>query len=157
VTNEPREKFGDFLLPNAPTYIVAGASAEARIFLSKARFGDWTEVTVLTNPDAGIRERDRVTDRPGRAFDSFGKGRHAMSSEETGRQHTTHRFALEVGSYLNRAMVLGAFEHLVLIADPTFLGYLRPQFTTATKQSVSCELPMNASRYDMNRLKSLFA
>ena len=60
---DKREKIGNFLLPNAPTYIVAANSVEARIYLTKSRFGDWTEVETLTNPDAGMRERDRVSDR----------------------------------------------------------------------------------------------
>ncbi len=156
MTEDKREKIGNFLLPNAPTYIVAAESAEARIFLTKSRFGDWTEVETLTNPDAGMRERDRVSDRPGRVFDSFGKGRHAMAPEETGRQHDTHRFAHQVGSYLNKGMTAGEFSDLVLVAEPTFLGYLRQELSAATKRSLCYEMPMNPTAYDMKKLKSLF-
>lgn len=156
VSNNKREKIGNFLLPNAPTFIVAGDSAEARIFLTRSRFGDWAKVTVLTNPDASLRERERATDRPGRVFDSFGKGRHAMAPEETGRQHEIHRFAHEVGGYLNRAMTAGDYRHLVLIAEPTFLGYLRRELSAATRRSLCYEVPMNSTGYDMKKLQSLF-
>ena len=157
MTEDKRAKIGNFLLPNAPTFIVAADSAEARIFLTQSRFGDWTEVETLTNPDAAMRERDRVSDRPGRVFDSFGKGRHAMAPEQTGRQHDTHRFAHQVGSYLNKGMTAGEFNDLVLVAEPTFLGYLRQELSAATKRSLCYEMPMNPTAYDMKKLKSLFA
>lgn len=157
MTEDKREKIGNFLLPNTPTFIVAGDSAEARIFLTRSRFGDWTEVETLSNPDAALRERDRVSDRPGRVFDSFGKGRHALAPEETGKQHETHRFAHQVGSYLNRGMTAGKFNNLVLIVEPTFLGYLRQELSAATKRSLCYEMPMNPIAYDMKKLKSLFA
>lgn len=157
VTRDKREKIGNFLLPNAPTYIVAADSAEARIFLTQSRFGDWTEIEVLTNPDSAMREQDRVTDRPGRVFDSFGKGRHAMAPEETGRQHALHRFAHQVGNDLNRAMKSGKFTRLVLIAEPTFLGYLRRELSPATARSLCYEVPKNATGLDMQKLRSLFA
>ena len=79
-----------------------------------------------------------------------------MVPEETGRQHEIHRFAHQVGSYLNRAMTTGEFYKLVLIAEPTFLGYLRRELSAATRRSLSYEMPMNPTGYDMKKLKSLF-
>ncbi len=156
MTNLKRDRISNFLLPNAPTYVAACDSAEARIFLTQSRFGDWSEVTVLRNPDAAMRERDRMTDRPGRVFDSFGKGRHAMAPGETAQQHDIHRFAQKVGSYLNKALISGDFDHLVLISDPTFLGYLRRKLSAATQRSLCYELPMNSTGYDVKKLKALF-
>ncbi len=157
VTKDRHSKIGDFLLPNAPTYVVAGDSAEARIFLTQSRFGDWIEIATLTNPGAEMPERERVTDRPGRVFDSFGKGRHSMEPGETRRQHEIHRFAHQVGRYLNEAMVAGEFDQLVLIAAPTFLGYLRRELSTATTRSLCCQVPTDPIGFDMKKLKSLFA
>ncbi len=37
MTEDKREKIGNFLLPNAPTFVVAADSAEARIFLTRTR------------------------------------------------------------------------------------------------------------------------
>lgn len=155
MTKVKRDKVGNFLLPNARTWIVAGDSAEARIFLTERRFGAWTEVATLSNPEAATRERDRATDRPGRVYDSFGKGRHAMVQEETGQQHEIHRFAHEVGSYLNKSLTAGEFKQLVLIAEPTFLGYLRPELSATSTKSVLFEIPMNPKDHDIEKLKSL--
>jgi len=150
-----REKAGDFLLPNARTYILAGDSAEIRIFLAQRRFGAWTEVAALNNPDARMREQDRVTDRPGRAFDSFGKGRHAMAPEETGRQHDIQRFAHDVAAFLNKGLSADDFDYLVVIADPTFLGALRKELSAALNKRVKLEMPINPTGYDAGKLKSL--
>lgn len=156
MSKDKREKIGNFLLPNAPTYIAACDSADARIYLTQRRFGDWAEVATLNNPDASLRERDRDSDRPGRVFDSFGKGRHALAPGETGRHQTAQRFAHDVGKYLNRALNAGDFTHLVLISDPTFLGLLRQELSAAIQRSLCYEVPINPTAYDMDKLKSIF-
>lgn len=156
MARQKREKIGNFLLPNAPTYIVACDSAKAKVFLSTSRFGEWTEVTTLDSPDAALREQERVSDRPGRVFDSFGKGRHAMAVEETGRQHEMHRFANEVAGLLNKALAEGEFTQLVLISEPAFLGYLRRALSPAASRSISCAVSKNLADQDMQRIKALF-
>lgn len=144
------------LLPNEPTYIVVGGSADIRIFLSQRRFGDWTEIATLSNPDAASPEHDRVTDRPGRAFDSFGKARHAMEPPETARQHQIRRFADQVGDRLNSALTAGKFKHLAIVAEPKFLGYLRKELSATTQRTLHCEIPLNTTGYDIKKLKTLF-
>jgi protein required for attachment to host cells len=156
MSKDKREKIGNFLLPNAPTYIAACDLANARIYLTRRRFGDWVEVATLQNPDASLRDRDRDSDRPGRVFDSFGKGRHAMAPGETGRQQSTHRFAHEIANYLNRALTAGDFTHLVLMSDPTFLGVLRKELSASLQRSLCYEVSINPTAYDLEKLKSLF-
>ena len=144
------------LLPNGSTYIVVGDSADIRIFLSQSRFGDWAEITSLSNPDATSRERDRVTDRPGRAFDSFGKARHAMEPAETAHQHEVRRFAHQVGDNINSALTAGKFDHLAIVVEPKFLGYLRKELSATTQRTVHCEIPLNTTGYDIQKLRTLF-
>lgn len=144
------------LLPNEPTYIVACSGAEARIFLSERRFGKWSALSVLENPGAHLREQDRNTDRPGRVFDSFGKGRHAMSPEESGRDHELQSFAADISQYLSKAHSAGQFRQLVLIAEPTILGFMRRKLGAPLKRALSFEIPKNPADFDVERLKSLF-
>ena len=70
-----QDKTDGFLLPNADTCIVACSAAEARFYLSERRFGDWRLLDSMGNPDATLREQELNSDRPGRAFDRFGRGR----------------------------------------------------------------------------------
>lgn len=144
------------LLPNEPTYIVACSGAEARIFLSERRFGSWSQLGVLENPGATLRDQDRNTDRPGRAFDSFGKGRHAMSPEESGREHELQNFAGDISHYLSKAHSAGQFKQLVFIAEPTILGFVRRKLSAPLKRALSFEIPKNPADFDVERLKALF-
>ena len=144
------------LLPNEPTYIVACSGAEARIFLSERRFGSWSQLGVLENPGVTLRDQDRNTDRPGRAFDSFGKGRHAMSPEESGREHELQNFAGDISKYLSKAHSAGQFKQLVFIAEPTILGFVRRKLSARLKRALSFEIPKNPADFDVERLKALF-
>jgi protein required for attachment to host cells len=143
------------LLPNEPTYIVACSGAEARIFLSERRFGNWNPLGLLENPGATMRDQDRNTDRPGRAFDSFG-GRHAMSQEESPRDRELQNFAGDISQYLSKAHTAGQFKRLVLIAEPTTLGFIRRKLSAPLKRALSFEVPKNPVDFDVERLKSLF-
>lgn len=145
-----------FLLPNEPTYIVACSGAEARVFLSQRRFGKWKRVENLENPSAAVRDKERNTDRPGRAFDSFGKGRHAMAQEETGREHELQQFAHSVAQFLAKAQAAGQFKQLILVAEPTVLGFVRRKLSAPLKRSLRFEVPKNPAGFDIDRLRSMF-
>jgi len=121
------------LLPNEPTYIVACSGAEARIFLSERRFGSWSQLGVLENPGVTLRDQDRNTDRPGRAFDSF-----------------------DISQYLSKAHSAGQFKQLVFIAEPTILGFVRRKLSAPLKRALSFEIPKNPADFDVERLKALF-
>jgi protein required for attachment to host cells len=145
-----------FLLPNEPTYIVACSGAEARVFLSERRFGKWKKVGNLENPGATVRDKERNTDRPGRAFDSIGKGRHAMAQEESGREHDLQQFAHSVAQFLAKAQAAGDFKQLILVAEPTVLGFVRRKLTAPLKRSLRFEIPKNPAAFDVDRLRSMF-
>lgn len=144
------------LLPNEPTFIVACSGAEARIFMSERRFGNWNQLEHLANPGATLRDQDRNTDRPGRAFDSFGRGRHAMSPEESARDHELQTFAGDITQYLSKAHAAGQFRQLVLVAEPTFLGFLRRKLSPSLRRALSFEVPKNPVDFNVERLQSLF-
>jgi protein required for attachment to host cells len=83
------------------------------------------------------------SDRPGRSFGS--QGRHAYEPHEDARQHAVAHFARELAQDLARDYHLGAFQQLVLVAPPRFLGVLRDaldaKLTRALIGSVPKDLP----------------
>ena len=125
-----------FLLPNAPTCIVACAATSARLWTSSSRFGEWTPIAEFSDDDAAQPEKSFASDRPGRAFDSFGSGRHAMADSETGRRHETRQFARQLADYLNAGIAANEFENLVLIASPAFLGHIRAELSKPARRAV---------------------
>ena len=145
-----------FLLPNAPTCIVACSAADARIWRSNSRFGAWEFITSMSDASAGKSEAEFSSDRPGRAFDSVGVGRHSMSAPETGQQHEMTVFAKRVADYLNRSIASGKFAHIVLIGAPKFLGCLRAGLSDATKRAVVLESAKNLGDLDAKAIKKYF-
>lgn len=146
----------NFLLPNAPTCIVACSAADARLWRSNSRFGEWRFVTEMSNPSAAKSEAEFASDRPGRAFDSRGAGRHAMSQPESGQQHEILLFARQVADYLNRSIANGEFAHIVLIGAPAFLGYLRAELSDTATRAVVMAAAKNLTDFDTDAIKKYF-
>jgi protein required for attachment to host cells len=150
------DKTDGFLLPNANTCIVACAAAEARFYLSERRFGDWTLLDSMGNPGATLREQEYNSDRPGRAFDRLGRGRHAISPEESARHHGLRTFAHDIAQHLGKDLSAGRFSQLVLIAEPSQLGLLRRKLSAPLKRSLCFEVPKNPADFDCERLRAMF-
>ena len=149
-------KLDEFLLPNAPTCIVACAATNARLWISHARFGDWRLLTEMHDSDAARQEKTFASDRPGRAFDSHGSGRHAMAASESGRKHEVRSFARQLADYLNSAVAAGDFEHIVLIAAPAFLGYLRTELSQVAKRAVVLAEPKDLTDLEVDQIRKYF-
>lgn len=146
----------DFLLPNAPTCVVACTTTGARFWRSRTRFGNWVLCAEFDNPDAAARESSLVSDRPGRAFDSFGSGRHAMTPGESAREHLARNFARKLAGELNRGLASGDFEHLVLIAPPSFLGFLRAALSGPARRAVVYEAAKDLTELDVESIRKYF-
>jgi protein required for attachment to host cells len=69
--------------------------------------------------------REIMADKPGRAFDSKGQGRHAMEPHTDLVRMELRHFLAEVIDDLSRAHRDKKFDRLVLIAPPTSLGEMR--------------------------------
>ena len=104
-------------------WIIVAHRAGARI-LSHSRSG--LQLVSDIEHDAGkLKDGEINADRPGRAYDRMGGGRHAMSSEETPHDHVAANFARELAEVLRTARNEHRFEQIVLVAEPRFLGMLR--------------------------------
>ena len=146
----------DFLLPNEPTCIAVCAPDCARFWFTESRFGDWQTLATLENTAGSQQEHAIASDRPGRTFDSFGSGRHAMSGSETGREHESRAFARVVARRLDKGLKERAFMHIVLIATPRFLGHLRKSLSGTARQAVVAEVAKDATELDTKHIKDFF-
>ena len=165
-------KPNEFLLPNAPTCIVACAADGARLWRSTSRFGDWAALVEFSDGDPARPEKSFASDRPGRAFDSssrtvplhrpggafdsIGSGRHAMAASETGRRHEARKFARQVADYLNAEIAANSFNNIVLIASPAFLGLVRPELSETARRAVLHELARDLTDLDANAIRQYF-
>jgi protein required for attachment to host cells len=146
----------NFLLPNEPTCVVACSSARARFWRSTSRFGEWKSLAELQDESAVLAESELVSDRPGRAFDIVGEGRHAMSQPESAQDHQTLLFARQVADYLNDAIAESRVNKLVILAAPEFLGYLRAELSNTALKSIALAESRNVSDLGEQEIKRYF-
>ena len=146
----------NFLLPNAPTCIVACSAADARFWRSDSRFGSWDLIAEMHDPAAAEHEKSFASDRPGRSFDIVGGGRHAMSQTESGQDHELLEFARQVSGFLNRSIAKSDFSHIVIIAAPKFLGRLRTALSATALKAVVLEAAKNLTNLDDGEIKQYF-
>lgn len=119
------------------TWVVAAETGCARIFLLENRVAPLKEIDELSNPVARAHERDLISDRPGRAFDSAGQGRHSMEPQVDPKQQEAIAFAKKINERLEQGRTRGDFEELILIAPPEFLGILRHNINGNTAKCVA--------------------
>lgn len=123
------------------TWVVTADSARAEVFEVSRIGGDFRPVTSLSHDRGKKKGQDLTSDRPGRAFDSTGLGRHAMSSQVDPREHEAEVFAREVCEALELGRTKGNFDRLIVLAPPDFLGKLRKSITPAANKLVVETVP----------------
>jgi protein required for attachment to host cells len=79
----------------------------------------------IHNDTARTKTADLISDRAGRSFDSFGRGRHALSGEVSPRESAALRFVGVIVDWIVKANQQGRVANYALVAAPHFLGHLR--------------------------------
>ena len=118
------------------TWILSANRSNASLFES-----DWPGKSVrriqdIPHPQGRMQNKDIDTDKPGRVFDSFGEGRHSTSPKQEPTEHIAQQFALDLAELLNKGRLTNAYDKLVLIAEPKFLGVLRAALDKNTESLV---------------------
>lgn len=133
--------------------IVIADQSEARFLdvLSRHALADpATELTLserLTDPAAHLHDRDFKSDAPGRGFERGplrGGRRGAAAHHSVGEDHPHDReaqlFARRIIESLEAAQRRAAFDQLVLVAEPHFLGLLRPFLSAPLSAALIAEV-----------------
>lgn len=127
------------------TRVVVADQSEARYY----ELSDSLQfIRKLTHPEAHMRDRDLVSDRPGRVFDHAnmtggrrgGVAHHSTGGERTPRKVEAARFARRIVRELATDRLQRQYERLVLISGPAFLGLLRTSMPNALQAAVILEV-----------------
>ena len=130
------------------TWVVVAESSRARIFSMKKNQSPLQEITDMTHLESRVHGQELSSDRPGRAFDSRGGGRHAMETEVDLKRQEAINFAKTIIKYIESGRTQGHFEKLILIAPPEFLGLLRKNLSESTRQQIVKEISKNIVQQD---------
>jgi protein required for attachment to host cells len=123
------------------TWVVTADSTQAHFYEVDRIGGEFKAVKSLNHAEGKKKGQDLTSDRPGRAFDSAGLGRHAMSSQVNPREHEAEVFAREVCEALELGRTRGSFQRLIVLAPPDFLGKLRKSITSEANKLVAESVP----------------
>ena len=138
-------------------WILVADSARARILRCEGRTGRRLhDVEALVRGEARQHDQDLVSDRPGRGWaNAGGDGRHAMDPPTDPVAHERALFARTLAERLKQALGERSFEHLVIVAEPSFLGTLRDALDREVAKRISVELDSNIVRIeDLEALRS---
>ena len=126
------------------TWILSANRSNASLFESDWPGKSMRRLQDISHSKGRLQNKDINTDKPGRSFDSMGQGRHSMGSDQDPIDHVAQQYASELAELLNKGRLSNAYEKLVLIAEPKFLGILRAALDKNTAllvvQSINKEL-----------------
>ena len=125
-------------------WVLVADAARARVYRADRAHGALVELEDAVHPASRLPGRDILADRPGRALDSHGQHRHGMEPTIDPKDAEARRFARELAGTLRHHHQAHAFTHLILVAPPRFLGFLRdaldPQIAKHVIESFDLDL-----------------
>ena len=134
-------------------WVITANAAVCRIFQHDGKTKPLAEVKSVDWPRGRMAGRDMDSDRPGRAFDSAGQGRHAM--EPRADPHAEElRFAREIATILEEAQRGGEFSRLIVIAAPRMLGSLRECLPESVSRLAVTEIDKDLTDYSTDELSA---
>ena len=92
---------------------------------------------VYEQPDPKTHELG--TDKPGRSFNSVGNGRSAMEQTDWHDQEE-QRFLAKLAARLDKAVLAGEMQSLIVVAPPRAIGVLRRQYSPHLRQALKAEV-----------------
>ena len=126
------------------TWIMVASRDEVRIF-SRVGRGPLKLERDIGNPLGRLKEQDLESDKAGAANDNRIWGRPAYSTEESAKERALKDFYREVCGQVDHALSTHQFAHLVLIAEPRLLGYIRGILSKNVERAVSQTIPKDLS------------
>lgn len=121
------------------TWILVAHRGGARLFDNPGPGKGLRLVEDIPHPEGRLKSGEINSDKPGRAFDSFGQ-RHGMSQEQEATDQVSLMFARHLCDKLGKARAENRFDNLVLVAEPRLLGALRGALDKPTAALVSATL-----------------
>lgn len=126
-------------------YLVVVADEAKAVLYSRERIrGPLRQQRTFENEAARLKTDDIIADRGGRAFDSYGHGRHTMTAEKTDpKQHIAEGFARQIAEHIAAEVHKGRIRGYALIAAPRFLGTLRGQLASRVPEEAYATVDKN--------------
>ncbi|MCB1472544.1 MAG: host attachment protein [Rhodobiaceae bacterium] len=121
-------------------WILIADASRARVVEVLGASGDPQTLANLVFRNDVKKAQDIMADRPGRTFDSAGKGRHAMVDSSDPVGEAERRFAASVLSEIESHASDDAFDRFVVVAPPSMLHHLRREMPQRLAERLEREI-----------------
>ncbi len=121
-------------------WILVANRSHARLFENTGIGKGITLIKDLSHHEGRLKNQDINTDKHGRSFDSGGKGRHAMSKHISPTEHEAEQFAKKLGVLLDEGRNTNAYEKIVLVVEPGFLGVIKSKLSDPVLKKIAAIL-----------------
>ncbi len=122
------------------TWVLVADGGHAKVFQSEGRNSELVPVEGMIFSADLPANRDILTDRPGRAFESQGRAHHAKENPSDPHRELKRAFAKKLAGILEAGLVEKRFDRLVVVAPPATLGDLRDALAKRVHGKVVAEL-----------------
>jgi len=134
---------------NARTWIVLADAASAKVYEPQASRRDWKLIAELAHPESRAKESELGTDKPGRVRQSTTGSRAAMEPPTPRKEVEIEKFAREIAKALDDALVRKAYDRLVLVAPPEFVGILRKLLSERVERCIATTVEKDYLHLDL--------
>jgi len=134
---------------NARTWIVLADAATAKVYEPQASRRDWKLIAELAHPESRAKESELGTDKPGRVRQSTTGSRAAMEPPTPRKEVEIEKFAREIAKALDDALVRKAYDRLVLVAPPEFVGILRKLLSERVERCIATTVEKDYLHLDL--------
>jgi protein required for attachment to host cells len=128
-------------------WVVVTDNVKTRIYSVAHDDGILHPVVTLAHPEGHEKSQDIEADRPGRAYDIVGHGRHGVGTAVDPVEQVRIRYAKRIVEYLRSACQADRCNRLLLVAGPHLLGLIRKHLDLPPGVSVT-ELEKNLGPFD---------
>lgn len=129
------------------TWVLVAEASRAKLFTSEGGRHPLQELEDFIHAEGRMHEQELGSDQPGRAFDSAGRGRHAMEQKTSLHRQAETAFARQLNEVLLAGQRDGRYQRLCLVAPPEFLGLLRESLDETVRRRVIFELDKNLTQH----------
>jgi protein required for attachment to host cells len=140
-------------VPVSTIRIVVANAGLARMFRATRPSHRLVELDSLSNGDARLHARDLVSDRSGRMSQQGRGAGDTYSPRQTLETQVAEAFARRVCTHLSEQQASGAMRRLYLLAEPRFLGLLRPHIKPGLREIIVLEQATDLTHGSMEQIR----
>jgi protein required for attachment to host cells len=120
----------------AHTWILVANASQASVYLNEGPNKGLVRQKTLEHAASREKGADLASDRPGQQ-QGPNAGRGSLVGAKSPRQVEAERFALQVARELDQGRTKNAYQRLILVASPHFMGLINQHLDAHVRQLVS--------------------